>query len=448
MEMSKKQYEYLLFAVAVTLAVFRFSYFGLRYTPYLDDYIQYIYYPRLENSWQRVYAGGAGVLYTRPLAGLFDLFLWSRFQNDLGVAAGIISILHGMTAVLFYKAFNLCKLKVGAMFLAIYILLPVNVEATYWLSASSRIVVSMFFISLSAYFGANKKAVLFFIFNFISVWFYEQTAILSFVISIWICLRQDRRRWILLPVASVIFLAIFYYKLGFLGDNAQRLSSFNFSGIWQGIVTALNNFLNILLNIQFKLLTRGFARGFTQIAVDFSLFWLVCLTILSILFFVISQCCEMCKSKHYSDFIWGVFFALAPLLPFFVLDENGFNLRNAAPCILGLAIVADRALSGISQKYICVLGAVLVFWFSIVAVSEVKDYNYVAEQDFSLASQIADNISDDTKLARVKVKTPDYYNQNAPYGDHIMSMTGSDWGITGIVRTLSNNEMVVVEKVN
>ena len=73
MEISKKEYEYLLFAVMVALTLFRFSYLGLKYTPYLDDYIQYSYYPQLQNKWQRVYWGGAGVLFTRPLAGLFDM---------------------------------------------------------------------------------------------------------------------------------------------------------------------------------------------------------------------------------------------------------------------------------------------------------------------------------------------------------------------------------------
>ncbi len=448
MEMSKRQYEYLLFAVVMVLTVFRFSYYGLSYIPYLDDYIQYSYYPMLENSWQRVYMGGVGVLFTRPLAGLFDLMIWSRLSSNLGLAVGIISILHGISAVLFYKAFKLCGLRVGALFLAIYTLIPVNVEATYWLSASSRIVVSMFLMSLCAYFGANKKAPLFFLFNFLSVWFYEQTAILSFAISCWICLRQNKRWWPVFPVISVFLLLLFYLRFGFLGDNAHRLSAAQPEKICNNILLTLNSFICVLSSVQFRILTRGFARGFMRIALDFSLLWLMSMTVLSILFFSLSRKCDNHNQGHRYDFMWGILFMLVPILPFFVLGEDGFNLRNAAPCFLGLAVAADRALSGVSKKYICGIGAALVFWFSVAGVSEVSDYNYTAGKDFAMASQIAENISADIRYVRVKVTTPKYYTQNAPFRDHIMSMTGSDWGITGIVRALSKNEKVIIEKIN
>lgn len=447
MEISKKEYEYLLFAVMVALTLFRFSYLGLKYTPYLDDYIQYSYYPQLQNKWQRVYWGGAGVLFTRPLAGLFDLLIWSRFWNSLGLAVGIISVLHGLSAVFFYKAFNMCGLRVGNLFLVFYILMPVNCEATYWLSAASRIVVSMFFVSLMTYFCADKRLFLFSVFNLISIWFYEQTAVLSLALAIWVCLRQNKKWWIAVPVISAFFLAVFYLKFGILGDNAHRILQVNLGAFWQNIVLTLNNFLNILLGVQFTLLTRGFARGFAKIALDFSLLWLVCLTVLSIMFFAISQKCENQKIKVY-DIAWGLFFLLVPLMPFFLLGEKGFNLRNMAPCILGLAVALDRAASSIGKKYICVLGAILVFWFSVVSVSEVTDYSQVANQNFKLATQIAQSVKSDTETVRVKVATPKYYPQNAPYRDHIISMTDSDWGMTGIVRAVSGNEKVVVENIN
>ncbi len=444
MEISKKQYEYLLFALSVVLAVFRFSYLGLRYTPYLDDYVQYSYYPQLQDSWQRVYADGAGVLYTRPLAGLLDLTIWSRMWGNLGLATGVISILHGLSAVLFYKAFNLCGIKMGTLFLVIYILIPINTEATYWLSASSRIVVSMFLISLSVYFGARKNRILFVLFNFLSVWFYEQTAILSTVMAIWICLRKKEKYLMVFPLISAALLAVFYLKFGFLGDNAQRLQAVGLNGAWHNALSTVKDFLYILFTVQLKLVTKGFVRGFMQIALDFSLMWLGFLTILAILFFVLSHKCEGGKDKQHYGVILGVIFMLTPILPFFVLGEGGFNMRNAAPCVLGVAIILDRFLSAAPQRYVCLLGAVLVFWFSVVSVSELNDYSYVAKRDFELASKIAESVTDATKTVNVKVSTPKYYPQNAPYRDHIMSMTGSDWGMTGIVRAISKNEKVTV----
>ena len=39
----------------------------------------------------------------------------------------------------------------------------------------------------------------------------------------------------------------------------------------------------------------------------------------------------------------------------------------------------------------------------------------------------------------IKISSPIYLPQNAVYHDHIKSMVGSDWGVTGIVRTISGN---------
>ncbi len=446
MEISRRQSEGLFFALTVALAVFRFSYFGLSYTPYLDDYIQYSYYPQLQSYWQRVYVGGAGVLCTRPLAGLFDLIIWSRFWNNLGLAVGIISIMHGLSAVLMYKALNLCGLMVDVLFVVLYIFMPINCEATYWLSASSRIVVSMFFVSLSAYFGAKKSLIWFFLFNFVSMWFYEQTAVLGFVLSVWVCIAQKKRGWIVIPIISALALIIFYLRFGVLGDNAHRLVMTDLKGLWGTVTQTLYNFLKIMTAIQLKVLTKGFARGFARLAGDLSLMWLGGLTVLVILFFKLSQMLGGHKRKCHREVGLGVVLMLAPILPFFVLYGSAFNLRNAAPCVLGLAIILDRVMSEIPRRYVCALSAVLVFWFSIVSVSEVGDYRLTAKRDLELATQLAQKVDSDTTVIEVNAKVPKYYPQNAPFGDHIMSMTGSDWGMTGIVRAISGNGRVVVIK--
>ncbi len=445
MKISKKQYEYLLFALVVALAVFRFSYFGLKYIPYLDDYVQYYYYPQLEGSWQRVYQGGTGVLFTRPLAGIFDFILWSKFKNNLGLAVGIISMLHGISGVLFYRAFNMCKVKLSPLFLVFYILMPINIEGTYWLSASSRIVVSMFFISAAVFFGAKKNVAAFFVFCFLSVWFYEQTAILGVLVSAWICILKSEKWKTVFPFISALSFAIFYLKLGPQGDNAQRLVVATLPDIWTNLVVTLNSFLKVALEIQLKILTKGFARGFTRIAADFSLGWLTFLAIASMLFFNVSEHIAVSEKTKKSGVVAGVIFMLAPLVPFVVTRGNFFNLRNIAPCSLGMAMLLDKLLSQISKKYIYAVGTILIFWFSVSMVSEVQDYSYTAERDRRAAIEVSEKINMDTRTVKASLKTPDYYPQNAPYGDHIMSMTGSDWGITGIVRTLSGNKMVVVE---
>ena len=59
--------------------------------------------------------------------------------------------------------------------------------------------------------------------------------------------------------------------------------------------------------------------------------------------------------------------------------------------------------------------------------------------------KISEEVTPDMKSISVNISSPIYYPQNAPYQDHIMSMTGSDWGVTGIVRTISKNPKILVK---
>jgi hypothetical protein len=445
MSLSKAKHEFLLFALICVLAVYRFSYLGFSYIPYLDDYIQYYFYPSLENNWQRIYAGGAGVLFTRPLAGLFDLCFWSMFGKNLGLAVAIISFLHGVSAVLFYKAANHCGVKVGLLFLVFYIFMPVNTEGTYWLSASSRIVVSMFLISLSVYCLTAKKTLLFVVFNFLSVWFYEQTAVLSVCCAAAACIATGQSKRLIFPAVSFVALVWFYLKLGGDGDNAQRMTVVSDFAVLEEALSAFRMFFKASFLVQLRIISLGFWRGFRRLALDFSLMWLGALVALIMGVLHFSQSMDISHKPNKRNIVFGIILVVVPLLPFVFLKNSFLNLRNIVPCSLGIALILDSFLSAFAKRFSHILAAILIFVFSVSAVSEVCDYQYTAKRDFELAVKIAKEVNEDASSVSVKINSPKYYPQNAPYGDHIMSITGSDWGVTGIVRTVSGNSKITVE---
>lgn len=444
-ELSKSNRETLMFFLVIVLTIFRFSYFGFLYTPYLDDYIQYSFYPSYPNPWQSILTGGAGVLFTRPLAGAFDFFVWSRFYPNLGAVALVISVLYGLSGVFFFKALKKCGISVGPVFFAIFLFMPANSEGTYWVSASSRIVVSMFLISAALLSAAEGHTALFFVFNFLSMWFYEQTAALSFFASLLVGIHKKSPKVLVVSVLTAILLAVFYMKFGILGDNADRLELWGISGVFQNALGTAKNFFNVMLGVNFKIATKGFVRGFNLIAEDFSIFWLGILVVLSIGFLNFSQGNGQTFKTAKKQIVVGAILTVVPLIPFFIIQNGSFNLRNIVPCLLGIAILADSLAGTLFKKYAPLVAAVLVFCFSVSTVSEVSDYNLVARRDKELATKIAHQVTSDTKTISVKITSPRYYEQNAQYNDHIMSMTGSDWGITGIVRTISGNRDVVVE---
>ncbi len=429
-------------ATIVALSFLRFSYLGFAYTPYLDDHIQYIFYPSLDNGWNNILAGGARILATRPLAGIFDYFLWSRFSNHLGVAVAIISIIHGISAVFFYKAFRHIGVEFGPVFFVFYLFLPSNTEGTYWLSASNRIVVSLFLISASLMFIVKEKTVLFAVFNFLSIWFYEQTAILSLFCAVMFFVILKDYSKIIIPSLNFALLIFFYVWFGRAGDNAHRFSAVHFSELPYHIVETTFNIITAFVPVTFRIITRGFVRSVNTIFKDFSYLWFAVIGFLSI-------CTVILTKEHQNKLIkkkilLGAIFAVSPLLPFFV-TSNEFALRNIVPCLLGVAMILDGIIPLLLKSFTPIFASVCLIVFSVATASETIDYEKTARHDVALAQKISESVTPETKKISVKITTPVYLPQNAIFSDHIKSMVGSDWGVMGIVRTVSGNQHLIVD---
>ncbi len=446
-KISDKEREDILFFVLTILTFFRYSYFGFDYTPYLDDYVQYSFYPSSPEPWQNILTGGAGILLTRPLAGLADFFLWSRFYENSGVVLAIISLMYGVSGVMFSKALKKFSISAGPLFFAVFLFLPANSEGTYWISASTRIVVSLFLISASILAAANEKTILFFLFNFLSMWFYEQTALLSFAAGLLVSIEKKSPKMLMATFLSALALFLFYFNFASKGDNAHRMQIVAAAEVPANILKTTRSFFEVLFGVNFKISTQGFARGFNTVAKDFSILWISTLTILVSVFFALEQNTKKSEVKLKKSLTAGLVLMIAPLVPFFVIKNSVFNLRNLVPSLPGLAIIAGAIFDVRGKRWAAALSAVLIFVFSLSSVSEFGDYNFTAKRDALLAQKISQQITADTPKISVKINTPKYYAQNAPYNDHIMSMTGSDWGLSGIVRTLSNNRKVVVESI-
>ncbi len=425
--------------LSVFLAVFRFSYLSFRYIPYLDDYVQYFYYPSFPNPLQTIFFGGPKILFTRPLAGLCDRFLWSFFVHNLGIAVVIISFLYGISGVLFYKTFETLNLHPSPIFLVIYLVAPLNTEGTYWLSASTRIVASLFLIALSCHALVKRQTTVFALFSFLSVWFYEQTAFLSIFLGISLSLFSKQPKSLVFPLLNFIVLSGFYLILGKYSDNADRLTLTFCQKNFSSLGTQVYEFL---IPLSSNLVTNGFRRGLDFLIQNHMLWWLFLLVILASLFFEVSK--TQVYTTSTKKLFLGLFLTFVPFLPFLISSNENLNFRNFVPCLLGIALIFEDFLVRISRSLCPTLCSVLVCIFSIVAACEVADYNHTATADLNLAIEISQALPKDAKTFKYQINTPDYYPQSAPKNDHIMSMTASDWGPTGIVRTLSGNKRVEI----
>lgn len=144
----------------------------------------------------------------------------------------------------------------------------------------------------------------------------------------------------------------------------------------------------------------------------------------------------------------GVVLTLAPIMPFFVIEGVWLNLRNIAPMLFGIALVFDSLISKLLKGGAAAAAALLAFVFCIASVSEVCDYENTARKDFQAVRLVSENVlqysGSEPINVELNISAPIYFPQNAPFNDHIMSVRGSAWGITGPVKAVSGRKNINV----
>lgn len=195
--------------VIVAAAIMRMGWLGFKYYPLLDDYIQYGLYPIANNPFVDIYLK-IGNYVSRPMAGLFDIYIWGKLWRNMGVALFILTLLHSVSAYLFILCADKLKIPLGLCFGVIFVLCPINFEGSYWISASSRLVVGVFLVALSCYMLAIGKSGLFFVFQLFSMLFYEQVIILSIVLSIFIIFHKKDYKLIGFTIVNTAIVGLYY----------------------------------------------------------------------------------------------------------------------------------------------------------------------------------------------------------------------------------------------
>ena len=133
----------------------------------------------------------------------------------------------------------------------------------------------------------------------------------------------------------------------------------------------------------------------------------------------------------------------SPLGIFFILKKPWLNFRNLIPSVLGFAIVCDTVLTMIFKDKIKYLAIILTVYLCICNVSEVMDYHKTAISDFKIIEEISKSYNGKNNLF-YEIKTDKYLEQNSPYHDHIISVIGTDWGLTGCCRAVLKNRNIKV----
>lgn len=176
--------------------------FGVQYWPQLDDYIQYHNYALSESFWEL--QTSMGLLASRPLAGLADYFIWGSMYDYMILGVAMISLALAVSAVLLKRQLSR-YFSIGPLFLVVMTLLPLGVEGTYWMSASTRVVCGLLMAVLAAEAflrwmdtGRWYWALSFLFLQLLPYGFYEQSGVFSVALIVGMAILEiirDWRRW-------------------------------------------------------------------------------------------------------------------------------------------------------------------------------------------------------------------------------------------------------------
>lgn len=437
------------------LIFIRYCYFGFDYFFQLDDYIQYhnytSYNPQLGELIKNL-----GILSARPLAGLLDLYVWSAFFNKMIWAVALISAMYAASAMLLHRVFYR-RFKTGMLFFVVYALLPMSFEGAYWVSASSRIIVGMFFASLSVFFfdewcrrGGKYNLLLYAVFQFVCFCFYEQVLLLSCALTLVIMLlclekRQKRGLYGFLMLAGVGL----YFTLTALapsGVYSSRASVFlPWKEGWYTLVgdPALTQIRQAASGGFGKIFSKGLARGFSLLVKEPSVLWLICTILLCAAFFVLVRDSNRRTEFRFAwEFVCGLILTAAPLAVFLVLESPWFGMRNLVTSLCGLGLVCDALFDLVFcrvKKGAVIQSAVvaaLAFLCCVASVSELHDYREIRQADAAAAKSVAEVLPQESGSSCwiLNVKPTYLEDCNLFFHEHGYGVTSSDWALTGAVQ--------------
>lgn len=431
---------------------------GFSYFCTLDDYIQYGCYPRYDNLFHVYFEMGTAS--ARPLAAMADPAVWGAFFPRMVFALLIITVLHFISAKLFGKCLQDCGITITPFFYLVYLLLPLGFEGTYWISASSRIVVGLFFTALSATllirYIKTKKCyclILYCVCCLASFGFYESVMVLSGLVQALIILkflieekRYQRLYLLAVPLLCAIFVLL-YYKLASALSPVVRTASFSLENLGGRTKELLSQLGYIFTAGLYRTTLVGFADGAKRLAQSGMLGMLV-----SVLILIISAFCAYFGGKiKFSSprakycVPAGLLMIFSPLLPNILVPDVWLTYRSIVVCLPGFCVLFAPLLPHILRDKR--VATVTIFAASVLFLvgcyNEVQTYKEVNKLDQKIANEIVAHLDADVLAAQKNVVlvfeneviTP----QTSLYKDHVKSAFYVDWAATGIVRATAGN---------
>lgn len=390
------------------------------YFPILDDHIQYSAYSLYT---QKYILFTVGTIYKRPGAAVFDLFVWQNFKMPVSVI--IITVMLVFSLFMLKEVFKTVNINIGIFSGAFMLFCPLNLEAVYWLSASSRIVTGLFFCALSLYiitFAKRKIGIFaFWFFNLLSYLFYEQALIFSCVTTVFFLFFKNKKLTAI-PILNIV-LTGGYYIICAPFDRFSARAEIGFK-IFPHIKSLAEIFFSVLPKMIFK-----------------SKYLVLSIIVFIVLIFILYKFCNTCQRKSFYGIIYAMLVFVCPFASHFILKNSYLSLRSTFFAVTALGIFLDNIT--LSKRTADTVSALVLSLFLAGSASEFFEYKSVYETDKTICENIINShLIEDNKTYYLIGAKRMYNNINAPFAEHILNITQADWSLTGAVRAYSHNKNI------
>lgn len=460
--MSQKAKKYLSLLLVMLCT---FSFWGFNYFPILDDNNQYgVYNLRSDDTWTNVIMHYKN--YTvRPLALFTDSYVLSYLWDNMYLAVILMVLLHWMTACFLKEIFEKINVNVSWIWFVLFGFAPFLTESIYWISASSRIVVSMFLCVLSNLVlirvltdEKNKYKKVFFLvvailLNIISNGYYEQTIVFNFALTLFVLIRLKKYKYIYIPFCSLFAIGAYYAYFMITGNSATRAVVAGNSLI-DRISECFNQIFALFFTEQGELISNGLKTGMRYLL---ERWWFSVSIIASIcLFFFLSSKEEYVDKnikENLVEFVLGVIIFIIPFAPFFIIQNPLIAVRNFYIPYIGVAMICDAIISSLItlitndkiKKYVNTLICTLIIAVSVViTISEINNYKVVYEFDTKITNNlmeflIENNISyDENMYITFDEKILNSYTTTSNHYCNMLEI-GYSWAVKGKLQVAKNN---------
>ena len=399
---------------------------------------------------------------TRPLAVLLDTYVISRLWGNLWIILFSFTILHFISSFLLYKVLEKNKIRTGSVLVIIFTLIPLCNDASYWIAASSRIVVGLFFAILSFYLymkyiegmqdrkkNTSIYLIGFAITNLISLGFYEQIIAFSFIgilLLMAVNFKRQKNKWInIIPFFNILIVVVYYIAFSNTGNVASRGQIIKEHYI-QHSVSVLNRIGELIIYSPASIVKHGLINGTQLLIADRAIVFTLIAVLISIVLGVQYSKEKVSDSWRSSviKLILGVFLVFVPFAPFFVLQSIWIVYRNAFISLIGVGLIIESLASIIFMRWDIrslrgIVAGIVVFIFLVGNVAELNDYRSVSKIDNEIVTNISETLE--------KEKGQDWYDREIivfntkplyinPTSKHFSNSTAADWALCGAMGSI------------